>query len=507
MIKDVRRAVFFPPAAILLLAVFFSFYDYDRFIAAAVALNGVILDTFGWAFSLFPFLAVLLVGAVFVSPLGRVRIGGEAAKPILSRWNWFSITLCTTIATGILFWGSAEPLIHLNAPPNFAGVDARTEEAATFAISTLYFHWAITPYAIYLVPSLAFALAYYNLGSAYSLSGPFSVALGAPVEGRPAALIDALALFALVAGVAASLGTGVMTLSGGLGGIVPDGPVVRLFITAIIVSTYVASSISGLNKGIRILSDINVRIFIALAGFMLLAGPTLATMKIGFAGTIDYLAGFAPRSLILTGGEDSAWIRSWTNFNFANWMAWAPITALFLGRIAVGYRVREFILVSMAAPAAFSIVWMTIFGGVSLLTDLETQGAMTAALEGDGPNAVIYAIFNTLPFAGPVIALFVGATFISFVTAMDSNTHSIASVCLRARRQDDEGPGAQLWIKLFWGVLIGTVAWVMTSTKGIDGVRQLSNLGGAPGLFILIISSIALIRLMTIDRSQIANDD
>ncbi|MBB5517756.1 BCCT family transporter [Amphiplicatus metriothermophilus] len=490
--------MFWPPAVLLLLALAASLVDFEGFLAAATAAHERILDRLGWAFSLSSFAAVVLMAIVFVSPLGGARIGGRDARPVLKRWNWFAITLCTTIATGILFWGVAEPLFHFNAPPGFAQAPARSDAAARFALSTLYMHWAITPYSIYAVASLAFALAYYNCNGAYSLSGPLRLVFGRAMEGPAGALIDAAALFALVAGVAASLGAGVMTLASGLGGAVgvPDGAPLRLATTALIVAAYVGSSVSGLQRGIKYLSDLNIRLFFALVLFVLIAGPTWAVLSLGGESALAYARDFLPRSLDLGLGEDSAWSRDWTIFYFANWLAWAPITAMFLGRIAVGYTVREFILISLAAPALFGMVWMTVFGGAALNIDRETQGALTAALDGGGPEAVMYALLGALPLTMIATLVFVFSTFVSFVTAMDSNTHSIASVCLKARRHENEPKGARLWIKIFWGVLIGAVAWVMTSTKGIDGVRMLSNLGGVPGLVILIGCGAALVRLM-----------
>jgi choline-glycine betaine transporter len=504
-LKFTRPLVFWPPAVVLVFALAASLVDFRDFLAAATTANTWILDHFGWLFSLSSFAAVILMASIFVSPLGGVRIGGANAKPLLKRWNWFAITLCTTIATGILFWGTAEPLFHFNDPPGFAHADGRTEPAATFALSTLYMHWAITPYSIYAVPGLAFALAYYNLNSSYSLSGPLSVVFGRFARGPGGAVIDAAALFALVAGVAASLGAGVMTLAGGLGAItgLGDGVVIRLAITGAIVATYVASSISGLQRGIKFLSDINIRFFFLLVVFVLLAGPTAAILRLGAESVFAYGRDFLPRSLNLGLGADAEWSRDWTIFYYANWLAWAPITALFLGRISVGYTVREFILFNLVLPAAFGMAWMTIFGGATLNLDAATGGVLTAALNAEGPEAVMYALLDRLPLTAFFAAAFVFTTFISFVTAMDSNTHSIASVCLKVRRQTDEVKGEGLWIKIFWGVLIGAVAWVMTATNGVDGIRMLSNLGGAPGLLILIGCGAVLIRLAMIGPERL----
>ena len=487
-VRSTRPLVFWPPVVLLLSALVFSLADFDGFYAGVSAANRWVLTRFDWLFSYASFAAVVLIGWVMISPLGAVRIGGPDAKPILNRWNWFSITLCTTIATGILFWGIAEPMFHIKAPPGYAHIDPYTDEASRFALSSMFMHWTVTPYALYTVPALAFALAHYNLGRPYSLSGPLSLIIGKAATGRGGALIDAVGLYALVAGVAASLGAGVMTLVGGLEATTGlyDTVALRAAVTAAIVALFVVSSISGLQRGIKLLSDINTRFFIALVLFVFIAGPTMGILSLGADSIVQYVVKFIPRSLALGERAGADWTRDWTVFYFANWLAWAPVTALFLGRIAVGYKVREFVLFNLAAPATFGGVWMMVFGGAAIGADAASGHELVAALDARGPEAVAYALFNTLPYSQIVIGLFIALTFISFVTAMDSNTHSITSVCLKKMGPGAKRPRAEIWVKIFWGALIGAVAFIMTSTTGIEGVRMLSNLGGLPGLFILI---------------------
>ncbi|MBK6948773.1 MAG: BCCT family transporter [Haliscomenobacter sp.] len=272
---------------------------------------------------------------VYFSPLARVRIGGKEAKPLLTRWQWFSIILCTTIAIGILFWGTAEPLYHLHAPPAGAGVDADTAGAARFAMSTMFMHWTFTPYSIYTVAGLMFALGYYNYKQPFSLS-----AMLFPVLGRKTArwgnLIDAVSLYSLVAGMAASLGAGTLTISGGLERYlgIPDTPMLLMATTFSIVLVFVVSAITGLTNGIKSLSNINTYAFMGIALFALVFGPTRFLFTMGAEGLVDYVRTFLPRSLGLD--VEKSWADSWTVFYWANWLAWAPVSAAFLGRIAVG---------------------------------------------------------------------------------------------------------------------------------------------------------------------------
>lgn len=498
----VRPMVFYVPLGILIVTVVASLIDHDGLTSATTALNSWILSHFSSLFSWGSFAFVITVLWAFVSPLGKVRIGGPDATPLLGRWSWFSITLCTTIAIGILFWATAEPLFHLDAPPAASGITQGSDEAARFALTSLFMHWSFTPYAIYTVPSLAFALAYHNLGRDYSLRGPLSLVLGRGVRGIGGDVIDIVAIFSLIAGVAATLGVGMKSISSGLSAAsgLSSGPITQAGVTIVIVLTFVISSVTGLNRGIRILSDINTRFFFLLALFIFVVGPTGAIVVRGLAGFADYAAEFVPRSLGLGADYDALWAQAWTVFYWANWLAWAPVTAMFLGRIARGYTVRSFIVVNFWAPAVFGIVWMSIFGGTALEIDMTEGGVLRDLLAAKGPEAIAYAVFERFPLSGALVAVFVFLSFISYVTAADSNTEAIASVCRLNSDHDSEAVDhgvSNIRVKVTLALFIGAAAWALTAYSGIDGVRMLSNLGGLPALALVLLMNVALLLLGT----------
>lgn len=503
---QLRRAVSFVPMFLLLAGLVASQLAPQGFLQTVTAINDWILRHFASAFNIGSFVFFLTLVWVWFSPLGRVRIGGASATPLMSRWNWFAITLCTTIAIGILFWASAEPMFHFHEPPKGSGIEAGSIEARRFAISSLFMHWALTPYAIYTVPSLAFALAYYNFSRSYSLSGPISLLFPAFGAGKLRDTVDAVALFALVAGMAASLGVGILSISNGIAEAlkVDNGFFLRGLIAVGIIVAFMLSSMSGLMRGIRLLSDWNVKFFFLLCLVLFLAGPTGEILAGAVQGVLDYGKEFLPRSLGLKPEGDEAWARSWTSFYWANWLAWAPVTALFLGRIARGYTVREFIVFNMLLPSAFAIVWMSIFG-ISAIEFDQAGGGLYAALQDRGAEAVIYQLFEALPLSGLWAAGFIALSFICFVTAADSNTEAIASLCQQHEEheefREEERASATLRLKMVWASLIGFTAWVMVSFSGVDGVRMLSNLGGLPALFIVSLTCAALIYMGTRGRA------
>ena len=214
--KKLKPVVFLPPFILLLAVIVLHFVDKDAFTEMLTNAYAWVLATFGWAFAVAPFLMLLTCVVVYLCPFGRVIIGGPDAKPLLTKWRWFAITLCTTIAIGILFWATAEPMTHLGAAPASLGIEPRSAEAAMFAMDTILLHWTCTPYAIYTITGLMFAFAYYNMKKPFSLGSPLTPLLGRHAGGYVGQIIDSTCLYCLVAGMAASLGAAMMLLGGGI---------------------------------------------------------------------------------------------------------------------------------------------------------------------------------------------------------------------------------------------------------------------------------------------------
>lgn len=501
--SSLRAGVFWPPFLLLLAGMGYSFIDINQYLANASALNNWIIDSFAWLFSLSTLALLLSLIVVYFSPLGKVKIGGRRATPLLNKWQWFSIALCTTIATGILFWSTAEPLYHLHAPPSSLSMTANSQEAGHFAIATMFMHWSFTPYAIYCVPALVFALCYYNLQQPFSIGASLSPIFGNKVYGHAGQLVDAIALFSLVAGMSASLGTGILVLSGGIASLTGLSSTKGLMalVAILIVVTFVLSAVSGLQKGIARLSNLNTKIFFVFFVFVLLFGPTQAIWHYGVDGLSAYANTFLSRSTNQYPDASDNWSGAWTIFYWANWYAWAPVTALFLGKIARGYTVREFITVNLLLPASFAILWMSTFSGATLYFDQLLDGAFYHALQNQGPESVIYALLDNLPLTGLIAALFIGITFVSFVTAADSNTDVISQLCCHTA-SSPKTASPILPLKYLWGISVGVISWVMVSFASIDGVKMMSNLGGLPAMLIIILTNVSLFILLNRSRHR-----
>lgn len=493
MKTSIRHLVFWPTFLILVAAVTMSAVNKDGFLEAMTTANDWVLANFAWLFSLSGLYMLIVALIVFFSPLGRVRIGGPDAKPLLTKPRWFFITLCTTLAVGILFWTTAEPLYHLMAPPESLGIEPGSPEAAVFSMSTMVIHWSFTPYAIYAVPSLVFALVFYNLRHRFSITSMLVPVFGERIY-RYAALIDSLALYSLVVGMASSLGTGALTISGGVGRYTDlGGADIRLgIVIAAIVATFVLSAASGLHRGIARLSSINAWLLLALGVFTLVVGPTAYMLGLGTESLGAALDGFFSRSLFTGTAGNDPWANGWTVFYWAVWFAWAPMAALFLGKISRGHTVRDFLLVNLVWPALFAIVWVWIMGGLAMHRQLQTDDNPYAVLNDQGIETLLYHLFGDLPLGVIWVPMLVFIAFISYVTAADSQTDAIGNLCTKGVTAESDVVSSGLAMKVVWGVVIGSVSWVMVSFVGIDGVKMLSNLGGLPSMLITLVASVSL---------------
>lgn len=494
--SKLRHGVFWPPFLFLLISAGYSFVKPEQFEQTVSIANSWILNHLGWLFSGGVLFFLIIVLWAYFSPIGSYRIGGPQAKPILSRWRWFSITLCTTIAVGILFWGTGEPLYHYHEPAQGLGIDANSPASARFAMSTMFMHWTIVPYGIYTLAGLMFALVYYNLRQPFSLGSMLVPILGEKAHSSFGKVVDAVCLYSLVAGMAASLGAGILSISGGLNTVlgIPKGAYLLGIISLFIVATFIVSAASGLQRGIRFLSDLNIKGFIGLFIFFFILGPTTFFLSLGIEGIGEFLQTFFSRSLYTGASGGDSWPKDWTIFYWANWLAWTPVTALFLGRLSVGYTVKEYIHYNLFYPSLFGAAWMMVFGGTSLHIDMENNHVLYEILQDTGVENVIFSIFQEFPFSTLISVFFLLMTFLSYVTAADSNTTAMGGISSVGISPDSPEP--PLWIKIAWGISIGLIAWIMVSFAGLDGIKMTSNLGGLPALFLVFAIAIGMIRLI-----------
>lgn len=495
--SNIRWTVFLIPWLLVIATIILNLVNGEAFNSLIMSVTSFILDDFDWLFALMAFVCVVLVVAAYFSPFGNVRIGGSKAKPILNQTNYIWIVLCTIMAAGILLWACAEPMNHYYAPPG--NIKPESAEAITFLMKDIFLEWTFTPMCIYGMPAILFAFLYYNAKKKYSIGTMLFPAFNSKMAEKASPVVDCVCLFALVCGMAASMGSAIFLVADGTSsltnGRIASTQTTWTIIAIIIVAAFVTSAISGVMNGIRILSTINSRIYMVLGLFVFLFGPTAYILKLTVEGFGAYVSTFCQSSLFISAADGDGWAMWWPVFYWCNWMAWMPVTSLFLGKISKGYSVKEAIRVIVVFPALFSVAWLGLFSASSVYYELAGKGINDAMIAG-GTASATYAVLKQLPVPVLSIAIFLSIVFVSFITASDSNTNAMAGLCTDSISENDtESPA---WLKLIWGITIGVLCVIfIRAFKSTDALKYLSNLGGFPIVFLLIIITVSFVKVMS----------
>jgi len=497
MKTNIRPIVFWPSFILLIAAVIFSLTNLETFAKSLSAVTVWSMGAFGPGYLLLTAIMTVLIFAVCAMPFGRVRIGGNEAKPPYSIYSYFVMCLAMTVATGILFWGALEPIFHITQPPPSLGIQPNSPQAGIYAMSTIFLHWTLTPYSIYGVATVMFAFAYYNMKKSFSLASMLSPILpDKHVDGKVGHVIDSIILFAMVCGVATTLGVGTMMLSGGLKTVfgLQATKLVWFGVMAAIVASFVVSAIMGISDGLKHLASWNFWIFLFLLGWVIAFGAPLYATNLGLQGLGDFLGNFWQKSFFTGTAANDQWPVWWTIWYYAIWMAWAPVSAVFLGRISYGYKIRTVVGVNVFLSAAFGVIWFTYFSGTSIHMELVRHLGLGDVLKNQGNEMVTYAFFSGLPLGKVISGVFVVTAFVTYVAGADAMCATLAGLSTFGINPDN--PETKPFMKIVWGVVLGAVAYITLAFAGLDGLKALSNLGGIPTIIFLAAVSWALVKVM-----------
>lgn len=410
-----------------------SVFNISLIIVLVVSLGGILLpeafgdiaarafafltDKFGWFYLVAMFTFVAFMGYLVFSKYGNIRLGDDESRPEYSYLSWFAMLFSAGMGIGLVFWGVAEPLNHYMAP---MGVASATSESANFAIFASFMHWGIHPWANYAVVALPLAYMQFRKGKPALISSIFIPLLGEErVNGPIGKTIDILAIFATVAGVATSLGLGVLQINSGLNYLfgIPINNLVHGIIIVVVTVLFMISAISGLDKGILLLSNTNVAIGFGLMVLTLILGPTIPIINSLTNGIGSYLSGVIRESLSINPFGENGWIAGWRIFYWAWWIAWAPFVGVFIARISKGRTIKEFILGVSIVPAFGSFIWFAVFGttGISLGPEIAAEAIKVT-------ETALFVVMEHIPLGGLIsmVAIMLLCTF--FVTSADSAT-------------------------------------------------------------------------------------
>jgi len=454
-----------------------------------------IFANFSWfyvlAFSVFLGFLVILS----VSSLGNIKLGNDEEEPEFGFLSWLAMLFAAGMGVGLMFFGVAEPLTHYLSDITTGSAEHKQQEALLHTL----FHWGIHAWAVY--GTIALALAYFGFRYKLPLAlrSCFYPLLKERINGKLGDLIDIMALLATLFGVITTLGFGASQLGAGLhqlGWISENSFSLQMVVIAVVMSLGTFSAISGVGKGVKILSELNLTLAFSLLIFVLVAGPTLYLLS-AFSDNIGtYLSNLVKLSFktYVYEQEHTDWFSGWTILYWAWWCSWAPFVGLFIARISKGRTIREFIFGVLVIPSMFGILWFTVFGNTAIwLNDGEAAGTLGQMIS--SPETLLFKFLDYLPLSGVtgLVSLVVISLF--FITSADSGIYVLNNIASR-----DKSLAAPRWQAVMWGILMSVVAIVLMQSGGLANLQAMTLLVALPFAMLMLLMCFSLWKGLNADK-------
>jgi choline/glycine/proline betaine transport protein len=511
MKSHIHPVVFPISAGLILLFVAWGSIFTDNAEVVLLEVRNWITANLGWLFIFIIAFLVLFCIWVAIGRSGSIKLGPDDSEPDFSYLTWFAMLFSAGMGIGLVFWGVAEPIMHFAEGPQMASA----EETAREAMLLTFHHWGLGAWSVYAVLGLSLAYFGFRHNLPMTIRSALYPLIGNRIQGWPGNLVDILAIFGTMFGIATSLGLGVTQIAAGLDRVfdIPGGTGTQIILIAIITLAATLSVVSGIDKGIRRLSEININLAGLLLLFVIIAGPTLALLT-AYADNIGtYITNFF--SVLFWGGTydnpemwtaetaqgwyDSAegWISGWTVFYWAWWISWAPFVGMFIARISRGRTIREFILGVLLVPSAVSFLWFTVMGNTALDLQLSGVGEIVDPILNEGEGVAMFVMLENFPAATltSILTIFVVALF--FVTSSDSGSYVIDMIASGGDLDPPRG------MRVFWATSEGVVAAVLLAAGGLGALQAGAVATGLPFAIVLLIVAFGVARGLSLERRGI----
>ena len=495
MNKQKDQKVFYVSLFVVFAIVLWGVLAPENFGRASGGLFTFLVDKFRWFYLLSMFSFVVFSIALAFSKYGNIKLGPDDSKPEYSYISWFAMLFSAGMGIGLVFWGVAEPLNHFMAP---LGAEVGTAAAADFAMKKSFFHWGLHPWANYSVLALALAYFQFRKNKPGLISSVFYPLIGENgVNGPIGHMIDILAIFATVAGVATSLGLGTLQINSGLTHLfgIPTNIPVQIVIIVVVTAMFMLSAITGLDKGIKWLSNINLSLATLLMILAILIGPTVMIINAFTNGLGLYFGNLIRDSFHVEAFGDNSWLGGWTIFYWAWWIAWAPFVGTFIARISKGRTIREFITGVLLVPAFGSFLWFATFGtlGINLGADVASEAIKST------PTA-FFVVMSHYPMGSVIsfVAVILLCTF--FVTSADSATFVLGMMSSNG----DLDPTTRR--KVVWGIIQSLLAFALMLAGGLGTLQTASIAAAFPFAIVMIFSMVSLMKALR-EEESVCNKD
>lgn len=456
-------------------------------------LRSLIGTDFGWFYLLLVTLIVFVCVFFILSPMGQIKLGEPSSKPEYSTGSWIAMLFSAGMGIGLVFYGAAEPLSHyaISAPHG----ETQTKQSLADAFQFTFFHWGLHAWAVYGIVAMALAYFGFRKEEKYLLSVTLKPLLGQKTDGWIGYVIDIITVVATVIGVATTLGFGAVQINGGISYLfnIPNNATTQIIIIVVTTSLFVLSALSGLGRGIKILSNLNMILAIALLAMAIVLGPTVKifdtfTESIGLY--LQDFFGMSFRAAAFNGGE-RGWIDSWTIFYWAWWISWSPFVGIFIARISKGRSIREFLTVVLLIPTVLSFIWFSAFG--SMATSVQDGGADLTGLK---IEETLFGTFSHYPVGIVMSIIAIILIFTFFITSADSATYVLAMLSEDGRLIPTNAK------KIVWGTIVASIATVLLLTGGLTALQNTLIIIALPFAVIILLIVVALVVEVYHEKTQ-----
>jgi len=461
------------------------------------SVTNVVRDMLGIKFGAFYMLLATLIVAVCIyfmfNPIGKIKLGDPDSKPEHSLVTWLAMLFSAGMGIGLVFYGAAEPLSHyaISAPQN----EIYSAEALADSLKFTFFHYGIHAWAIYAIVALALAYFQFRKKENILLSATLKPLIGQKAEGPIGTAVDSLTIIATIVGVATTLGFGAAQINSGLNYLfnIPENITSQLVIIAVASILFLWTAVSGINKGISIISNINIVIAVLLMLIIIILGPTVKIFNFTLESAGNYLNDFLSMSFRTEANnpEGQRWIQKWTVMYWSWWLSWSPFVGVFIARISKGRTIRQFLAFVLLLPTLFSILWIGIFGTLS--TSAVTQNHALASLPYE---KMLFGVFETMPFGTILSVIAIILVFSFFITSADSAT------IVLAMQSENGALKPRKLTKLVWGTMLALIAVALLIAGGLDALQDVMIIIAFPFAILMIFIIIALIRELHYEQHQ-----
>lgn len=489
---DLNAKVFYPATLLIVALLIFAFSAPDAADTLFQHVQRAIVNNGSWFYVLSVAIILLLVLYLGFSRYGDIRLGPDHASPDYSLGSWLSMLFAAGMGIGLMFFGVAEPLMHYLAPPT---ADPGSVEAVREAMKITFFHWGIHAWAIYAVVALILAYFSFRHGLPLTLRSALYPLIGDKIYGWAGHTVDIFAVISTIFGVATSLGLGASQINSGLSYLfdLDVNNTNQIILMAAIISLAVVSVVSGLDKGIRRLSELNMLLAIALLVFILILGPTVFLLKAYLQNTGAYLSDIVRNTFNLFAYDKSEWIGGWTIFYWGWWLAWAPFVGLFIARISRGRTIREFVVGVLLIPSAFTLLWMTVFGNSAIELVFEQQQFTLGEMVNENASVALFVFLEHFPMSEFLTFVAILMVVIFFVTSCDSGAMVVDMLCSYGSNN------TPVWQRIYWAVGVGVVAAILLAAGGLGALQTMTIASALPFAVILLLALVGLVKALRVE--------